>query len=146
MGVLYCWIYVFSTCLRAPRKIDSSIGLPSLNKVVTYLSESTHVNMPHCWKSHNAAHIFVIFQPEQEILVPIAYVQNTPMNTGTHSYSLVHGTRRWGTRGPDPPEISHIWFLSNTGPDPLKNHKATKPAFNVGPPFARQRNTAYSGI
>ena len=30
-------------------------------------------------------------------------------------------------------EKSHkIGFLSNTGPDPLKNHKATKPAFNVG--------------
>ena len=29
-------ICIFS-CLRAPRKIDSSIGLPSLNKVVTYL-------------------------------------------------------------------------------------------------------------
>ena len=26
-----------SLCLRAPRKTDSSIGLPSLNKVVTYL-------------------------------------------------------------------------------------------------------------
>ena len=26
-------IYVLSLCLRAPRKIDSSIGLPSLNKV-----------------------------------------------------------------------------------------------------------------
>ena len=30
-------IYVFYLCLRAPRKIDSSIGLPSLNKVVTCL-------------------------------------------------------------------------------------------------------------
>ena len=28
----------FSSCLRAPRKIDSSIGLPSLNKVVTLLN------------------------------------------------------------------------------------------------------------
>ena len=28
----------------------------------------------------------------------------------------------------------NIGFLSNTGPEPLKNHKATKPAFNgVGP-------------
>ena len=36
-GCSFSWIYVFSTCLRAPRKIDSSIGLPSLNKVVTYL-------------------------------------------------------------------------------------------------------------
>ena len=26
------------------------------------------------------------------------------------------------------------------GPDPLKNHKATKLAFNVGPTSARQRN------
>ena len=30
-------IYVFSLCLRASRKIDSSIRLPSLSKVVTYL-------------------------------------------------------------------------------------------------------------
>ena len=30
---------------------------------------------------------------------------------------------------------------SNTGPDPLNNHKATKPAFNVGPSLARKRNT-----
>ena len=27
--------------------------------------------------------------------------------------------------------------LSNTGPDPLKNQKATKPTFNVGPSSAR---------
>ena len=34
----------------------------------------------------------------------------------------------------------NIEFLSNTGPDPLKNYKATKPACNVGPTSARQRN------
>ena len=33
----------------------------------------------------------------------------------------------------------NIGLLSNTGLDPLKNHKATKPAFNVGPSSARQR-------
>ena len=33
-----------------------------------------------------------------------------------------------------------IGFLSNNGPDPLKNHKATKPAFNVGPSLARHQN------
>ena len=43
--------------------------------------------------------------------------------------------------GPDPPEKSqNIGFPCNTGPDPLKNHKATKPAFNVGPSSARQQN------
>ena len=38
-----------------------------------------------------------------------------------------------GAGGPDPTLKNHknIGFLSNTGPDPLKNHKATKPAFNV---------------
>ena len=30
--------------------------------------------------------------------------------------------------------------VSNTGPDPLKNHKAAKPEFNVGPLLASQRN------
>ena len=39
------------------------------------------------------------------------------------------------------PLINHknIGFLSNTCPDPLKNHKATKPAFNFGPLWARQQ-------
>ena len=38
-----------------------------------------------------------------------------------------------GTGGPDPTPENHknVGFLSNTGQDPLKNHKATKPAFNV---------------
>ena len=53
---------------------------------------------------------------------------------------------RGGTGGPDPPDPpknnKSIGFLSNTGPDLLKNHKATctKPAFNVGPASVRQRN------
>ena len=33
-----------------------------------------------------------------------------------------------------------IAFLCNTGPYPLKIHKATTPIFNVGPSSARQRN------
>ena len=42
-----------------------------------------------------------------------------------------------------PPPLKNrknIGFLSNFGPDPLKNRGATKPAFNVGPPSARQQN------
>ena len=46
-----------------------------------------------------------------------------------------------GTGGPDsrpddPPPLEKSQkysFFSNTGADPLKNHKATKPAFNFGP-------------
>ena len=38
-----------------------------------------------------------------------------------------------GTGDPDPPENhKNIGFLINTGPDPLKNYRATKPAFNIG--------------
>ena len=33
-----------------------------------------------------------------------------------------------------------IGFLSNTGPDFLKNHKSSNPAFNVGPLSGCQRN------
>ena len=41
---------------------------------------------------------------------------------------------RGGGRGSAPPEKSrNIGDLSHSGPDPLKNHEATEPAFNVGP-------------
>ena len=45
-----------------------------------------------------------------------------------------------GGRGSGPPLKNHknIGFLSNSGPDPLKNHEATEPVFNVGPLSARQ--------
>ena len=38
------------------------------------------------------------------------------------------------------PDHTHLLFLSNTSPDPLSNHNATKPAINVGPPLAHQQN------
>ena len=36
----------------------------------------------------------------------------------------------------------NIEFLSNTGPDSLKNHKATKQACSAQPSSARQRNVS----
>ena len=43
---------------------------------------------------------------------------------------------------PDPPSENRKAkeFLINTGLVPMENHKAIKPAFNVGPSSARQRN------
>ena len=40
--------------------------------------------------------------------------------------------------GPDPPlkNLKHTRFLSDTGPHPLKNHRAIEPAFNVVPTSA----------
>ena len=43
----------------------------SLTGGCTGLSESIHVEMPHCWKSHVAAHIEL---PNNEILVIIALI------------------------------------------------------------------------
>ena len=47
-----------------------------------------------------------------------------------------------GDRGSGSPLKNHknIGFLSNTGPDPLEYHKATKSSFNDGPPSTHQRN------
>ena len=46
---------------------------------------------------------------------------------------------------PAPPPLwkitKNIWFLSNNGLYPLKNLKATKPAFDVGPSSVCQPNT-----
>ena len=49
---------------------------------------------------------------------------------------------RQGVRTPPPSTKSQRMkrILSNTGPDPLKNHKAIKPTFNVGQSSACQRN------
>ena len=53
-----------------------------------------------------------------------------------------HAQIQRGTGGTDPHLENHknIGFFSNTGSDPIKNHKATKPAINVGPSLARQQN------
>ena len=51
------------------------------------------------------------------------------------------GIQRGGQGVRTPPERPQKYrVLSNTGLDPLKNQKATKPAFNVGPSLARQQN------
>ena len=55
---------------------------------------------------------------------------------------IMCGSRGGGGRGPDtlPEKSKKIGFFGNTGVVPLKNHKATKPAFNIGPSSARKRN------
>ena len=55
-------------------------------------------------------------------------------------YMHMCGSR--GGQGVRNPLKNHknVGFLSKTDPDPLDNHKATKPAFNVGPLSDRQRN------
>ena len=49
--------------------------------------------------------------------------------------------------GPDPPpppgKSQKYRVFSNTGPDPLENHKATKSSFHDWPLSAHQRNAIY---
>ena len=68
----------------------------------------------------------------------------------SHRIELMPARIQGGVAGypdpPPPPLENHkniVGFLSNTGLDTLKNHKATKPAFNGEPPSARQRNAIY---
>ena len=58
-----------------------------------------------------------------------------------HAGTYMDGSRG-DTGGPDTPleNRKNIGSFSNTGPDPFKNHKATKPAFNVGLSAAHKRN------
>ena len=50
---------------------------------------------------------------------------------GSQGLDGSRGVGGGGAGGPVLPEKSQN--LSNTGQDPMKNHKAIKPAFNVGP-------------
>ena len=47
-----------------------------------------------------------------------------------------------GVRTPTLKNQIHIGFISNTGPEPLEIHKATKPAFNVGASAGRSRHAS----
>ena len=91
-----------------------------------------------------------LFEPSREILVHIGLchkylvrleVSKLWSEPSTTAILCMHGSRG-GTGGPNPPlkNVKNIGFLSNTGPEPLKIHKATESAFNVGPSSARQRN------
>ena len=63
------------------------------------------------------------------------------------TYPLLMCRSRGGAGGPDPPlkKYKNVGFLSNTGPEPLKNPKATKRAI-IGLPAKRHLNKANSGI
>ena len=55
----------------------------------------------------------------------------------------MRGSRGGGAAVPEPPhpvrKQKYIGFISNTGPEPLINHKAMKPALNVWSSSTRQR-------
>ena len=79
----------------------------------------------------------------EETKIHAAIFANPPLEASACWRTCIMGSRvSEGGPEPPPPPKNHknIGFHSNTGPEPLKKHKATKPAFNVGPSLARQRN------
>ena len=69
------------------------------------------------------------------LIVPCVYLDTEK--------AVMRRSRGGGTGGPEPPPPRlENHKNSNNGPGPHKNHKATKPAFNVGQSSARQRNAA----
>ena len=82
-----------------------------------------------------------LFFNENLVLSGDTPIQN-PQSMQGRSQRLYHVEAQEQIGGPEPPlkNEKNIGFLSNAGPDPLKNHKATKPAFNVEPSWACQRN------
>ena len=89
------------------------------------------------------------------IQMGVAGAPNMPLS-GLGRYAVTqtvfvihHGRIQKGDMGsgpPSPKNQNNIGFLSNTCPDPLKNHKATKLAFNVGPSSAPPAKRHLNGV
>ena len=81
------------------------------------------------------------YKDGREIFIGIKCKQLVPLDSCTSLFEeWIHGRIQRGDRGSGPPPLGKsqkIGFLSNTGPDSLKKHKATMPSFNVGPSLAR---------
>ena len=79
-----------------------------------------------------------MFPCARHVILYLVLVQLRKRPDMTETFLTVMGRSRGGIGGPDPPERSQkIGFLSNTGPDPLKKRKATRPDFNVRPSYGR---------
>ena len=71
-----------------------------------------------------------------EIFARVSFLQNL-------AESHARTQRGQGVLTPPLNNYKNKGFLSNTDPDSLKNQEATKPAFHVEPPSARQQNAIY---
>ena len=73
---------------------------------------------------------------------PRTTLQNKTQRTQQQTFKRGSREKETGDHLPSSGKLhlKAIGFLSNTGPDPLENHKATNPAINDGSLSARQRN------
>ena len=89
-----------------------------------------------------------MFPCARHVILYLVLVQPRKRRDMTENFFTGMGGSRGGGGGgggaggsdPTPERSQKIGFPSNTGPDPLKNRKATRPEFNVRPSSGRQRN------
>ena len=79
------------------------------------------------------------------VLGIIILIETIPENKSWHKSCSCHARIQREDIGSGPPSPPPHWkitknigFLSNAGPDSLKNHKSAEPAFNAGPSSVRQ--------
>ena len=121
---MYCGVYSFRQSYDIG--VLSETGSYNMTSLLIYLHAYTHsvdsdsrcVTL-HFIMSWKKCYWITLFQ----IVIIHVRIQMGYRRSGP----LLNNHQNWG-------------FLSNSVPDPLKNRKATKPVFNVGPSLARQRN------
>ena len=110
-----------------------------------------HCSSKYAFKSYIALVIYFCFRSQCHTLeirnniftLTMCLHSRTTRVWNKHIYNTrsVECSDQEGAGGLDPLEkYKNIEFLSNTSADPVKIHKATKPALNVGPSSACQRN------
>ena len=95
----------------------------------------------HCSKGHLPLTSFLYWHCKLLIQIDVTSAMFVSSKCIIYTKTGMCGSRGGGGRGSGPPSKNskNIGFLSNSGPDPLTNHEATKPVFNVGPLSARQQ-------
>ena len=111
------WIWLKLVCINSA--LHSSLGVwwSSLCCAVLYKTKLLYPTVVEHW----------IYDPAND--------NNGPFQLYWFKLDGTCVDREEGTGSPDPPTLKYhknIEFLSHSGLDPLKNHKATKPAFIVG--------------
>ena len=120
-----------------------------MTTVLSYLKKqfglSPRLYPPFVWASLESSYELVLLDSSPETSLLYNAISSKISSAGVIHKQVRIQRGGGGGRGSRPHRTplknhNHIGFICNTGPDPLKNHKATKPAFNVGPSSARQRS------
>ena len=90
----------------------------SLKGGFTGSSESIHVKMPHCWKSHMATHLFKVLRSESQmtdcqILSPVFTLEKTGSSGILNGKKQTPILNKDHNFGPSPPLLPYIVYVRN---------------------------------